>query len=414
MTKVKLILVILMPFWLFFVSGASYGRYAAIMIDADNGNVLHEVESTHPWYPASLTKVMTLYMAFDALNSGQLHLYDTMTTSYHASGQPTSKLGLRVGERLTVEDAILAIITRSANDAAVVLAEHLGGTEEEFANKMTAKARSIGMHSTRFMNATGLPNDWQVTTSRDMAIMAWKIKRNYPNYYPYFSSHSFYYKGRELRGINKFTAHYPGAEGMKTGYTCGSGFNLIGAAHQNGKNLIGVVLGGMTSAERYRLMMEMMDSGFSSRYSADSGININTMPAGFGGEPPYQLNCGKGFRNQVASYKSADNSGHGNKRKFAGKSKRYSKKGLVAKSKGISSARISKTKKTGRSLLASKSKGIKTAVTRKSTSPKKKANASKLLAKAKPASKGKLVKAGKSKSVVKVNAGKSTRYHRNS
>lgn len=411
MTKVKLIFLILMPFWLFFVSGASYGRYAAIMVDADNGNVLHEVNATHPWYPASLTKVMTLYMAFEALDSGQLHLYDSMTTSYHASRQPNSKLGLRDGERITVEDAILAVITRSANDAAVVLAEHLGGTEDEFAIRMTAKAHSIGMYNSRFMNATGLPNEWQVTTSRDMAVMALNIKRNFPNYYPYFSSHSFYYKGRELRGINKFTARYPGAEGMKTGYTCGSGFNLIGAAHQNGKNLIGVVLGGMSSAERYRLMTDMMDNGFSNRYVADPGATINTMPTSFSGEPPYQLNCGNGARNYTASSattQSADHRHH-SKAKLV-KSKRHGKKYIVAKNKRTAHGKAGKTKVASRTKTVGKTK--KLAVTK--SGKYKRAGSKKSLTVAKKTAKSSQVKkvaATSSKRVASVKSGKSKGYH---
>ena len=172
MNTVKSILLILMPVWLLLMPASSYGRHAAILIDADNGSVLHEVNATHSWYPASLTKVMTLYMTFDALKAGQIRLSDTLTASYHASRQPTSKLGLRPGDTLSVEDAILALITRSANDAAVVLAEHLGGTEESFAVKMTTKAHSLGMYDTHFMNATGLPHQWQVTTPRDLAILA--------------------------------------------------------------------------------------------------------------------------------------------------------------------------------------------------------------------------------------------------
>ncbi len=294
MTKVKLTLLILNAVWLFAVSEASYARHAAIIIDADNGNVLHEVEATQSWYPASLTKLMTLYMTFDALKAGQIHLYDTLTASMHASQQPNSKLGLRRGEHLTVEDAILAIITRSANDASVVLAEHLGDTEQNFATNMTAKAHSLGMYNTHFMNATGLPNNWQVTTSRDMAVLAWKAQRNFPEYYHYFAAHSFNFKGTELRGINKFTASYPGAEGMKTGFTCGSGFNLIGSAHQNGKRLIGVVMGGMTSKERYQLMMQKMDASFANLTGTDPARNINTMSTSSAGSPPYQLDCGNG------------------------------------------------------------------------------------------------------------------------
>jgi D-alanyl-D-alanine carboxypeptidase len=294
MTKVKLALLILNIVWLFAVSEASYGRHAAIIIDADNGNILHQVDATQSWYPASLTKLMTLYMTFDALKAGQIHLHDTLTASNHASQQPNSKLGLRRNEHLTVEDAILAIITRSANDASVVLAEHLSGTEENFAVNMTEKAQSLGMFNTHFMNATGLPNNWQVTTSRDMAVLAWKAQRNFPEYYHYFAAHSFNYKGTELRGINKFTASYPGAEGMKTGFTCGSGFNLISAAHQNGKRLIGVVMGGMTSKERYQLMMQKMDAGFANQTDVDPTRNINSMPTSPAGSPPYQLDCGNG------------------------------------------------------------------------------------------------------------------------
>lgn len=294
MTKVKLALLILNAIWLFSVPEASYGRHAAIIIDADNGNVLHEVEATQSWYPASLTKLMTLYMAFDALKAGQIHLHDTMTASAHASKQPNSKLGLRRGEHLTVEDAILAIITRSANDASVVLAEHLSDTEENFAVNMTAKAHSLGMYNSHFMNATGLPNNWQVTTPRDMAVLALKTQHNFPEYYHYFSAHSFNFRGTELRGINKFTASYPGAEGMKTGFTCGSGFNLIGAAHQNGRHLIGVVMGGMTSKERYQLMMQKMDASFANLAYIDPAKNINTMSTSSAGSPPYQLDCGNG------------------------------------------------------------------------------------------------------------------------
>lgn len=392
-----------MPFWLLCMSATSHARYAAILIDAENGSVLHEVEATQPWYPASLTKVMTLYMTFEALNTGQLHLYDTLTASSHVSRQPNSKLGLRTGESLTVEEAILAVITRSANDAAVALGERLGGTEDNFAIKMTAKARALGMYNTRFMNATGLPNDWQITTSRDMAILAWKIKRDFPNYYPYFSSHSFYYKGRELRGINKFTARYPGAEGMKTGFTCGSGFNLIGAAHQNGKNLIGVILGGMTSAERYQLMMDMMDNGFGGAYNANTGKDINTMAASSGGEPPYQLGCGKRGGKNAASYYGGDNHTPISKRKLRGKGKHYRKSSVVAKGKRTrSNKHASLSKSTGRTKLASKNtRGAKTVSKRKAVITRKTASSKKPVAKAKPVP---------VKSAAKATNGKSKRY----
>ena len=308
MPNFKLILPIalLMAMWL--LPCVSHARHAAILIDAGNGKVIHETDATHAWYPASLTKVMTLYMTFSALNDGSLHLNDMLTTSPYAATQPNSKLGLRTNENLTVEEAILAVITRSANDAAVVLAEHIGGSETNFAVKMTTKAHELGMFDSHFMNATGLPHDWQVTTPRDMALLAWKTQRHFPQYYPYFSAHSLHFRGREWPGINKFTAHYPGAEGMKTGFTCGSGYNLISSASQNGRRLIGVVMGGMTSGERYQLMTRLMDNGFENPYS--NGQNIITMHNGFSGLPPYQLSCGNHASEAMASYPARHNTHH--------------------------------------------------------------------------------------------------------
>ena len=214
-----------------------------------------------------------------------------MQASAYATSQPTSKLGLRTGESITVRDAILALITRSANDAAVVLAEGVGGTEGNFAVKMTETAHALGMYNSHFMNATGLPNQWQVTTARDLGLLAWKTQRNFPEYYPYFSAPNFIFRGHELRAINKFTATYPGAEGMKTGFTCGSGYNLISSATQNGRRLIGVVLGGKTSPERYQLMISMMNNAFANSFIS-SGFNITTIPNNDAGTPPYQLGCG--------------------------------------------------------------------------------------------------------------------------
>ncbi len=277
---------------LVFASQITHARHAAILIDAENGNVLHAVEAAQSWYPASLTKMMTLYMTFDALSNGQIHLNDTMHASHHAARQPNSRLGLHYNERITVEEAILAIITRSANDATVVLAEHLSVTEDNFAIRMTAKAHSLGMYNTYFMNATGLPNDWQVTTARDMALLALKLYRNFPEYYDYFSAHSFEFKGRERFGINRFTATYDGAEGMKTGFTCNSGYNLVSSASQNGRRLIGVILGGRTSNERYNLMINQMDHGFSGDYNVVS--NLSTLPTDSAGLPPHQLDCAGG------------------------------------------------------------------------------------------------------------------------
>lgn len=338
MKTVKLILFIILPVWLFFASEVSYARHAAILVDADNGSVLDEKEATQSWYPASLTKLMTIYMAFDAVSTGQIQLQDTLRASRHAALQPNSKLGLHVGEQLTVEEAILALITRSANDAAVALAEHIGGTEENFAVKMTEKAHAIGMADTHFMNATGLPHPWQVSTAKDLGLLAWSTLHNFPDYYPYFSAHSFNFRGSELHAINKFTANYPGAEGMKTGFTCGSGYNLISTASQNGKRLIGVILGGMTSAQRYQLMMDMMDAGFANQYHpANEAKNITVAMSSEGGAPPYQLGCGNGGAMAVAVNNSDDDSStpHRHTNKF----KNVKTKSVKAKSVKVKSVK---------------------------------------------------------------------------
>lgn len=277
---------------LLFAMQSANARYAAILIDADSGDVLHEVEPMQTWFPASLTKMMTLYMTFDALSNGQIHLHDVMHASPHAARQPNSRLGLHRGERITVEEAILALITRSANDATVVLAEHLAVTEDNFAVRMTAKAHSLGMYNTHFMNATGLPNDWQVTTARDMALLGVKLYQHFPQYYPYFGAHTMSFKGRELPSINKFTMTYDGAEGMKTGFTCNSGYNLVSSAYQNGRRLIGVILGGHSSNERYHLMISQMNHGFSGDYQPIATL-YNLAPNSTV-LPPHQLDCANG------------------------------------------------------------------------------------------------------------------------
>ena len=288
----KKFLLALQAAFLLFAMQSANARYAAILIDADSGEVLHEVEPMQTWFPASLTKMMTLYMTFDALSNGQIHLHDVMHASSHAARQPNSRLGLHRGERITVEEAILALITRSANDATVVLAEHLAVTEDNFAVRMTAKAHTLGMYNTHFMNSTGLPNDWQVTTARDMALLGVKLYQNFPHYYSYFGAHSLSFKGRELPSINKFTATYDGAEGMKTGFTCNSGYNLVSSAYQNGRRLIGVILGGHSSNERYHLMTTQMNHGFSGDYQPIA--TLYNLPPNSTVLPPHQLDCASG------------------------------------------------------------------------------------------------------------------------
>lgn len=268
-------------------------RYAAIVIDADTGRVIHETEAAQRWYPASLTKVMTLYMTFAALESGRLGLQDVLTVSRHASLQPSSKLGLRNGQSISVEHAIMAVTTRSANDAAVVLAEKLGGSEEHFASLMTQQARQLGMSSSSFENASGLPDEGQISSARDLAILSSALIRDFPRYYPYFSATEFHYKGRVLPNTNRILKSYPDADGLKTGFTCGSGYNLIASAKRNGHRLIGVLLGAHSSAERFEQMGNLLDIGFEKSGASAGGIHISQLRDDSYSPPPFQLSSNR-------------------------------------------------------------------------------------------------------------------------
>ncbi len=268
-------------------------RYAAIVIDADSGRVIHEVEANHRWYPASLTKVMTIYMTFAALEAGRLHLDDKLSVSAHAARQPTSKLGLRKGQTIDVETAIMAVTTRSANDAAVVLAEKLGGTEANFAVMMTQKAQSMGMFNTSFNNASGLPDEGQISSARDLALLSAALIRDYPQYYHYFSAKEFAYKGRVMPSTNKILKSYPDADGLKTGFTCGSGYNLIASAKRGDRRLIGVLLGAHTSAERFQQMGNLLDLGFEKSQAGLFGSPIEQIQAIDQEPPPFQLSSNR-------------------------------------------------------------------------------------------------------------------------
>lgn len=285
--KTKLLLLSIA--YLLSYSLSASARYAAIVIDADSGRVIHEVEATQRWYPASLTKVMTIYMTFSALEAGKLHLNDILTVSAHASKQPSSKLGLRKGQKISVEKAIMAVTTRSANDAAVVLAEQLGGTEANFAVMMTQKARSMGMLSTSFNNASGLPDEGQISSARDLALLSATLIRDFPQYYRYFSAKEFAYKGRVLPNTNKILKSYPDADGLKTGFTCGSGYNLIASAKRDGKRLIGVLLGARSSAERFKQMGNLLDLGFEKSQAGISGSSVEQIKNVSLEPPPFQL-----------------------------------------------------------------------------------------------------------------------------
>lgn len=238
-------------------------RYASIVIDADTGMVLHARHADKRLHPASLTKVMTLVMVFDELRAGRMRLHDRIRISHHAASMVPSKIGLEPGETIKVKDAIYALVTKSANDIAAAIAEHIGGSEQRFASLMTRKARAIGMPSTRFVNASGLHHPNQISTARDIARMGQYVIRHYPEYYRYFSTKHFQYQGKTYRNHNRLMKTYAGMDGMKTGYVAPSGFNLIASAVRNDQRLIGVVFGGRSAATRNSHMRKLLDGGFS-------------------------------------------------------------------------------------------------------------------------------------------------------
>lgn len=237
-------------------------RYASIVVDVATGEVLHGSNADATRYPASLTKMMTLYLVFEALEQGRLTLDQRLPVSAHAAAMPPSKLGLRAGGSITVRDAILALIVRSANDVAAVVAEALGGSESAFARQMTEKARALGMTSTTFRNASGLPDNRQVSTARDLATLSIRVLRDFPQHYHYFSTQSFTYGSQTHSSHNRLVRNYGGADGMKTGYIRASGFNVATSAVRDGRRIVAVVMGGRTAQSRDAHMADLMDRGF--------------------------------------------------------------------------------------------------------------------------------------------------------
>ncbi len=235
---------------------------AAMVMDAETGRVLYARSADAARAPASLTKVMTLYILFDQIKAGRMSLDDTMTVSARAATQEPSRLGVKKGQTISVRDAIYALVVVSANDVAMVIAEHIGGTPDKFAQMMTKRARELGMRRTTFRNPSGLPDASQLTTARDMAILSRAIMRNHPRMYDYFRTTSFSYKGRTIRTHNRVLTSLSGANGIKTGYTRASGFNLTTSAERNGKRLIGVVMGGDSWKSRDDEMKTMLEAWF--------------------------------------------------------------------------------------------------------------------------------------------------------
>jgi D-alanyl-D-alanine carboxypeptidase len=235
------------------------GKFAALVVDARTGTILHNEAGNELRHPASLTKMMTLYIVFQELKAGRIKLSTQLRVSKRAASMAPSKLGLKPGSTITVEQAIKALVIKSANDAAATIGENLGrGSESAFAQRMTRTARSLGMSRTTFKNASGLPNPAQVTTAKDMATLGLRLMRDFPQYYPYFRATSFRYKGRVIQSHNRLVGRFEGTDGIKTGYVNASGYNLVTSTRRDGKRVVGVVLGGKTASRRNSYMMRII------------------------------------------------------------------------------------------------------------------------------------------------------------
>jgi D-alanyl-D-alanine carboxypeptidase len=241
---------------------AAKPQFSAIAVDARTGKILFSSNIDGQRHPASLTKVMTLYVLFQDLKAGRLKLTSPLKVSSRAASMQPSKLGLKPGSTIAVEDAIKALVTRSANDVAATIGENLEGTEANFAARMTRTARAIGMSKTTFKNASGLPNPAQVTTARDFATLSLRIQRDFPEYYPYFRISSFNYGKQTIRTHNRLLGRFQGTDGIKTGYIRASGFNLTTSAKRGNKRIVGVVMGGSSGSARDKYMMTMLEKAF--------------------------------------------------------------------------------------------------------------------------------------------------------
>ena len=245
------------------INAATNPKYASIVMDAETGIILSQKYADKKLPPASLTKMMTLLVTFEAINSRKIKLNERIWVSKYAASMVPSKLDLKVGSSIKVKDAIYALVTKSANDVAVALAEHIGGSEYGFARMMNRRAKLIGMTNTNFTNASGLHDPRQVSTARDMAKLGRSLVVNYPREYKYFSTRSFTYRGKTYNNHNRLLGKYRGLDGIKTGYVSASGFNLVASAVRNNRRLIGVVFGGKSGKTRNAHMEVLLDSGFS-------------------------------------------------------------------------------------------------------------------------------------------------------
>ena len=253
-------------FWMICVSSA-HAKYASFIINENTKRIYHNANADTRNYPASLTKIMTLYLVFDALKSKKISMSSKFKVSKRATRQPPSKLNLSAGSNITVKNAILALVTKSANDVATVIAENLGKSERNFARLMTRKAKKLGMTRTTFRNASGLPNRGQLSTARDMATLGIAIRKNHPKFFKLFKTKSFIYKGIKYTNHNNLLGSYSGTDGIKTGYTNASGFNLVASVERNGQRIIGVVFGGKKARSRDKHMVTLLNKYFKTTLS---------------------------------------------------------------------------------------------------------------------------------------------------
>jgi D-alanyl-D-alanine carboxypeptidase len=255
-------------------SPAANPAFAAMVVDENSGRTLYAASENEPRHPASLTKVMTLYLLFEQLEKGRLTLESPIVMSAHAASQAPSKLGLAPGEALSVEEAIKAVVTRSANDVAVAIGENIAGDEGSFAEMMTRKAHSIGMARTTYVNASGLPDDRQITTAHDLTLLGQAVEQRFPRYFHYFSTHSFDFAGETIGNHNHLLGRVDGVDGIKTGYTRASGFNLLTSMHRDGRSLVAVVMGGPTAGARDRFMESLLAQHLASAATSRSATMI--------------------------------------------------------------------------------------------------------------------------------------------
>lgn len=259
--------------------GSYTPNFAAIVVDGNTGRTLYARNEDQPRHPASITKVMTLYLLFEQLEKGRLRLDSEIPVSAHAAAQAPTKLGLRAGSTISVENAIKAIVTRSANDMAVAVAEAVGGDEDSFAEMMTRKAHALGMTHTFYQNASGLPNDGQLTTARDLAVLGRSIQERFPRYYAFFSTHVFYFHGQAIANHNHLLDRVEGMDGIKTGYTRASGFNLLSSVKRNGHYIVSVVLGGASAGSRDRIMADLIEQHIDESATTRGAVAVAEPPA---------------------------------------------------------------------------------------------------------------------------------------